>query len=243
MLENTVLSECLFIDIETVPGCHHLEQLSPSLQQLWYDKAGKKKADTVHADDYYFQNAGIFAEFGKIICISVGNFTHPDDKEKRRFYTKSIYGHSELDLLQSFSELIISLQEQRNLTTLIGHNIKEFDLPYICRRMLVHDLPLPDILSLQGKKPWEVTHIDTMQLWKFGDNKNYTSLNLLAALFDIPSPKDDIDGSQVARVYWKENDLDRIAAYCVKDVATVARLLLKWMRHPPLADAEIIERN
>ena len=83
-------------------------------------------------------------------------------------------------------------------------------------------------MNIAGKKPWEINHLDTMELWRFGDYKNYTSIKLLAALFDIPTPKDDIDGSQVAGVYYQEKDLERIKIYCQKDTLTVAQLLLSY---------------
>jgi uncharacterized protein YprB with RNaseH-like and TPR domain len=122
---------------------------------------------------------------------------------------------------------------------LCAHNGKEFDYPYLIRRILINGLEVPSILNLSGKKPWEVNHIDTMELWKFGDYKHYTSLELLATVFGISSPKDDINGSDVGRVYWQENDLQRIVKYCQKDVVTIVNLLLRFKGKPMMGEESI----
>ena len=196
------------------------------MQKLWDKKAaiiGRNEPDL--SPEELYSRAGIYAEFGKIVCISCGFVSG------NAFRAKSYFGDDESILLQDFASLLNrSYTGQRYL--LCGHNSKEFDIPYIARRMLVKGLKLPEILNVAGKKPWEVRHLDTMDLWKFGDYKHYTSLELLAAIFDIPTPKDDIDGSQVGEVYWKEKDLERIAIYCEKDVFTTAQLLRRYLGMP-----------
>ena len=123
---------------------------------------------------------------------------------------------------------------------LCAHNGKEFDFPFLARRILVNELPLPAILDSAGKKPWETQYLDTMELWKFGDYKHYTSLELLAALFGIPTPKDDINGADIHRVYWEDHDLERIRIYCQKDVLTIARLFLKFQQQPGIEDEDVV---
>ena len=123
---------------------------------------------------------------------------------------------------------------------LCGHNAKEFDFPYIARRMIIHGLKVPAKLNLMGKKPWEVPHLDTMEMWKFGDYKHYTSLKLLTHILQIPSPKDDISGADVAQVYYRDNDIDRIARYCEKDVVAVAQILLRLRGEKILEEDELI---
>jgi len=172
----------------------------------------------------YFERSGIYAEFAKIVCISVGYF-RTKDQVIEDFRTKSFYGHDEKVLLSEFTELLTKYFSDPGKDALCGHNLKEFDVPFICRRLLIHRLPFPNMLQIQGKKPWETNHLfDTMEMWKFGDRKMYTSLDMLSHIFGVPSPKDDIDGSLVGRVYWEEKDLDRIVKYCEKDVETTARV-------------------
>lgn len=221
MLNNLKLTDVLFLDIETVPATPVFEDLNESFQKHWDKKSSHFRSETESASDVY-QRAGIYSEFGKIICISVG-FIHNDV-----FRVKSFYGDDEKNLLLSFSAMILAWDKNPN-RLLCGHNLKEFDVPYIARRMLVNGLALPSAFDLAGKKPWEIKHLDTLDLWKFGDYKNFTSLALLADLFNIPTPKDDIDGSQVYEVYYKENNIERIAVYCEKDVLCVANLLLRFM--------------
>lgn len=238
MLNDVILANALVVDVECVPGVKHFDELSPAMQALWEHKAkGKKYLEEDYtpqdvAESYHIY-AGIYAEFGKIICISAGMFRND------KFYVKSYSGKDEKELLTEFASL---LNEHFNVSGkhfLVGHNIKEFDIPYICRRMLVQQVELPEIIDIAGKKPWEVIHLDTMQYWKFGDFKSYTSLKLLAEIFGIPTPKDDIDGSDVARVFWQDDDLERIVVYCQKDVVTTARLLQRYKGLPALSDSEV----
>lgn len=230
MLQQLDLQNILVLDIETVPQFSSFEELPEHLQKLWDLKTRfQRKEDESPAD--FYQRAGIWAEFGKIICISVGIF-----KNNHSFRIKSFYSHNEEELITDFIQLLNSQPPQ---LILCAHNGKEFDFPYLCRRMLIKGLEIPAQLQIVGKKPWEINHLDTMELWKFGDYKNYTSLNLLAAIFDIPTPKDDIDGSMVGSVYWIENDLERIKTYCQKDVITTARLLQRFKGLPFLTDEQI----
>ncbi len=237
MLEKIPLNNILFLDVETVPMKEDFGELSPKLQELWAKKADRiSRDDEKPADELFFEKAGIYSEFGKIVCISAG-FFHSKDGE-HVFRCKAFYSHDESQLLQEFANLLnrkYNTQEHY----LCGHNAREFDFPYIARRMLINQIPLPGILNIPGRKPWEVTLLDTMDLWKFGDYKSYTSLDLLAAVFDIPTPKDDIMGADVAKVYWKEKDLERIAVYCNKDVVTTARLYLKYTLQGTLQDEQI----
>ncbi len=233
MFSNLNFEKLLFLDIETVPMVEEYDKLSDKFKKLWDRKAEFLKKVEGDTPDTLFNRAGIYAEFGKIVCISVG-FMH-----NREFRLKSFYGDDELILLKEFSEMLNKYYTQRD-QLLCAHNGKEFDFPYIARRMLINGIQLPFILNIAGKKPWEVAHLDTMELWKFGDYKNYTSLDLLTAVFGIPTPKEDIDGSMVAEVYYKENDLKRIAEYCQRDTLAVAQLLLCYLGRPMIKDTDII---
>lgn len=229
MLDNLDWYNLMVIDIETVPQYSSYDQVPEHFQKLWEKKTTYQRKEET-AEDFY-RNAGIQAEFGKIICISVGMFTKDGG-----FRVKSFSSHHEAELLTSFAGMLA--KRPRNLV-LCGHNAKEFDFPYICRRMLVNGIQLPSQLQIAGKKPWEIAHLDTMELWKFGDYKNFTSLNLMAAIFNIPTPKDDIDGSMVGSVYWVDNELQRICTYCQKDVVATAQLL-KRLNGEDLIDEELI---
>ncbi|HEY1061253.1 MAG TPA: 3'-5' exonuclease [Daejeonella sp.] len=233
MLENIDLQQVLVLDIETVPQYPTFNELPPDYQQLWDQKTRFQRRDGETAAEFY-SRGGILAEFGKIICISVGIFSKKTETLALR--VKSFYGDEEKEVIQSFIDL---LNKQSDSLILCAHNGKEFDFPYLCRRMLINGLQIPVQLNIHGKKPWEIMHLDTMDLWKFGDYKNYTSLNLLAAVFNIPSPKDDIDGSMVHKVYWEDNDLERIRIYCEKDVITTAQILLKFKSLAALSTDQI----
>ncbi len=233
----------LFLDIETVPAYASFGEVPERLKPLWEDKFAKfsnrnpqRYPENFTAEEGY-NEAGIFAEFGKIVCISVG-FIHTVGK-KRHFKLKSYAGSDEKQLLNAFAEMLLRW-ETNPKHTLCGHNIKEFDLPYIARRMVIQQIPLPKMLQIAGKKPWEITFVDTLELWKFGDFKHYTSLSLLTAVFNIPTPKDDIDGSEVRHVYYEENNVERIATYCEKDVLATAQVYLYLSGHP-LLDPDLVE--
>ena len=235
MIQNLNLENILFLDIETVPERQDFSELDETKQALWEAKSQYQRKDEFTPDEFY-DRAGIWAEFGKIICISVGYFKFQGDI--RNFRVTSFYG-DELDILKNFKNLLITHFSQ-NKHLLCAHNGKEFDFPYIARRMIIHNIELPYKLNLFGKKPWEVPHLDTLELWKFGDYKTYTSLKLLTNVLGIPSPKDDIDGSEVYRVYYVEKDLDRIIAYCEKDTIAVAQIFLRLRGDNLLNENEIL---
>lgn len=229
------MKNILFLDIETVPQHESYQLLNDRWKKLWDIKANQIAKNEETPEELY-PRAGIYAEFGKIICISVG-FVN-DDVNGREFRIKSFYGENEFIVLEEFCAL---LQHNYNPKShfLCAHNGKEFDFPYLSRRILINGIKMPDMLDLAGKKPWDVKHLDTMNLWKFGDFKNYTSLDLLSAVFDLPSSKDDIDGSKIFDVYYQENDLERIRAYCQNDVAALASIYLHMVNQPPLKPDEI----
>lgn len=233
------ISKILFLDIETVSQHKTFTEGSVEYQKLWEEKARFMLSDEQPTAEDVYGRAAIFAEFGRIICISCGIITQRNGERQLR--VKSYSGHEEKELLVAFADLLNKHFNHAD-HLLCGHNGKEFDFPYIARRMLINEIPLPRILDIAGKKPWEVSHLDTMQMWKFGDFKNFTSLKLLAHVFGIPSPKDDIDGSQVGHVYWEENDLERIVKYCEKDVVTLAQVFLKMKQIPVLKPQEILTR-
>ncbi|MCB0635121.1 MAG: 3'-5' exonuclease [Lewinella sp.] len=237
MLEQLDIANILFLDVETVSTQATFADLDESLQGLWRHKANILNRDSTEPLDdegvaaSYVDKAGIYAEFGKIVCISVGVVYRDKESKALRVRLKSFAEEDEKQLLTAFSELLGQYYSNLNRQYLCGHNIKEFDVPYICRRMIIHQLELPAMLDVAGKKPWETKHLlDTMELWKFGDRKAFTSLKLLAAVLGFPSPKDDIDGSEVGRVFWEEKDLDRIAHYCEKDVLATVQLLRRYQR-------------
>ena len=237
MLDNLNLNKVLFLDIETVPVEYNFKELDTVFQKLWEEKTVWQRKEEFTLSEYYKKKAGVMAEFAKIICISVGYlFT---EKGESHFRIKSFYGDDEKTILQEFNRLL-KKKFNDELSILCAHNGKEFDFPFIARRTLINGLKLPKPLDIAGKKPWDVKHLDTMELWSFGDYKNFTSIKLLAALFEIPTPKDDIDGSKVSGVYYQEKDLERIKIYCQKDALTVAQLLLRY-KGEELIKAENIE--
>lgn len=235
MIEKIQLENILFLDIETVPEQENYASLDEDLQQLWEQKTQYQRKDD-YTPEAFYDRAGIWAEFGKIICISAGYFTIKGDI--RNFRVTSFFGTEE-KILKDFSNLINN-HFSHPQHVLCGHNAKEFDFPYIARRMIINGVPIPQKLNLFGKKPWEIPHLDTMELWKFGDYKTFTSLKLLTKVLGIPSPKDDIDGSQVGHTFYVEKDIDRIIIYCEKDVIAVAQVLLRFRREELLIEDEII---
>lgn len=246
MIDQIDIGKVLFLDVETVSGTATHDELPNDLKALWQHKSRSilkrydAEVEPEEAAALYPEKAGIYAEFGRIICISVGVVHREREDGRLRIRLKSFADHDEKALLESFAQMLDQHYGDPQRYYICGHNIKEFDVPYICRRMVTNQLPLPILLDLFGKKPWETKHLlDTMELWKFGDYKSYTSLKLLAAVLGFPSPKDDIDGSEVGRVFWEENDLERIAHYCEKDVLATAQLFLRFQRKPILEEDQI----
>jgi len=235
MITSINLENILFLDIETVPEKNSFHELDDDFKILFNQKTQYQRKDEISAEDFY-ERAGIWAEFGKIICISVGYFTYKMGAQQFRVTT---FHGEEKKLLQDFANLLNTHFNSPN-HVLCGHNAKEFDFPFIARRMIINQIKIPDKLNLMGKKPWEVSHLDTLEMWKFGDYKHYTSLKLLTKVLGVPSPKDDIDGSEVAKVYYKENNIDRIITYCEKDVVAVAQIILKLRMEPLLNEEDIL---
>jgi predicted PolB exonuclease-like 3'-5' exonuclease len=226
MLNNLDLSKVIFIDIETVPVVYKFTDLNERGKELWSKKTRfLQERDHLSAEEIY-EKAGIYSEFAKVACISIGMLIQKDGEHQVRL--KSFANEDEKVLLQEFNDLVNSKFEAPGFM-FCAHNGKEFDYPFLSRRILINGLKLPKILDIAGKKPWEIIHLDTMDLWKFGDYKHYTSLELLTYVFDIPTPKDDIDGSQVASVFYEEKDLDRIIKYCEKDVIATIQLMLRYL--------------
>ncbi len=234
MLHKLNLENILFLDIETVPEYEEFDQLDSDMQSLWEKKTAYQRKEEYTAEEFY-DRAGIWAEFGKIVCISVGYFSFKGDI--RSFRTTSFYGE-EKELLLAFKN-VLETHFSKPQHVLCAHNGKEFDFPFIARRMIINDIVLPYKLNLFGKKPWEIPHLDTLDLWKFGDYKHYTSLKLLTHVLGVPSPKDDIDGSEVKDVFYKEKNIDRIIIYCEKDTIAVAQIVLKLRQETLLVDSEI----
>jgi len=236
MLNNLKLSQFLFLDIETVPEVYNYEQLSDEKKQLFEKKVQYRLKENQTSTDLYNQ-AGIWAEFGKIIVISVGFFVKDDGSE---FRLKSFANDDESKVLKDFAKLLNSDYFQRKDLLLCAHNGKEFDFPYIARRMIINRIDIPKQLAVFGKKPWETPFCDTMELWRFGDYKHYTSLALLTNILGIPSPKSDIEGKDVARVYYEEKDLERIKKYCENDVIAIAQVMLRYMGKDLMRNEAII---
>lgn len=230
MIQQIPIERIMFLDIETVPLVSDWNELSETEQRLWEKKTAYQRKEDISAEDFYPQRAGVMAEFGKIICISIGMLG-----KNEKLKIKSFAGDDEAALLSQFGELFNSPRLQQVI--LCAHNGKEFDFPWIARRFLVNGMMPPNPFQMFGKKPWEIPHLDTMELWKFGDYKSFISLELMAHLFGVPTPKDDIDGSMVAEVYYKDKDLPRIVNYCEKDVLTLANVFRR------LRQEELLERE
>lgn len=240
------LQHILFLDVETVSQHPAFEELIERGQGLWKQKIGYMARRDDHEwshEEYahsYHERAAIYAEFGKVIVISAGIITQADDLTQT-LRIKSFYGHDEKEVLQGFATVLQKNFFDPNVHVLCGHNIREFDLPYLCRRFAVHGITLPPLLNIAGKKPWEVKYVcDTLEQWKFGDHKNFTSLDLLAYSLGIESPKENLDGSKVGLTYWVENDLEKIKQYCERDVVTVAQVYLRLNNMELLTQEQVI---
>lgn len=236
-LRKVNIEKVLFLDIETVPQTYSFNELDEKTAELYTHKTKFFQKDGLTAEDVY-DRAGVYAEFGKIVCISCGIVQDkPGGMEIRM---KSFAGDDEKELLEDFAKMLNQHYNSPN-HILCGHNAKEFDFPFLGRRMLIHGIDLPGALDIAGKKPWEINHLDTMELWKFGDYKHYTSMSLLCHIFNVPTPKDDISGADVARVYYEENDLQRITVYCEKDVIALIQLFLRFRNEPLVEQDNIIQ--
>lgn len=244
MLSHINLYNLIFIDIETVPTHPSYNGLSDTMKELWAVKHATLKTNNETPEEGYLKRAGVYAEFAKVICICAGFLYLDKDKKQKLLRLKTFSGHDEKELLHDFCKTIQHSFNDAERFHFCGHNIREFDVPFLCRRMLVNKVELPALFDMSGRRPWEMQDVDTLQLWKFGDYKSYTSLKLLAEILDIPTPKNDIEGKDVCRVYYEEKGLDRIAEYCRKDVVTVARLLLRFKGDPELLnDSQVVTVN
>ena len=235
MLKRIKLENVLFLDIETVPLYANFSELDDTSKLLWDQKTKYQRKDEFSPEEFY-DRAGIWAEFGKIVCISVGYFVFKGAIRNFRITTF----HGEEDSILKEFKILLETHYNKPYHLLCAHNGKEFDFPYIARRMIIHKIDIPFKLNLFGKKPWEVPHLDTLELWKFGDYKTYTSLKLMTHVLGIPSPKNDIDGSEVCNVYYKEKNIDRIISYCEKDTIAVAQIILRLRNEELLEVDEII---
>lgn len=237
-MKKVQLDRLFMIDIETVSGVEHFHLLTDEWQQLWTEKISRQLPLDTTAEEFYPMRAAILAEFAKVVCISFGYFKKENNEWKLRI--KSLCSVDEAQILMDFTETLEQLHTNKKRWTFTGHNIKEFDMPFLSRRMLVNNIEIPACMDFQNMKPWETPVLDTLHLWRFGDYKHYTSLKLLSAVLGIPSPKDDIDGSMVGKVFWEEKDLERISNYCQKDVVTVANIMLRFKGLPILRDDQLV---
>ncbi len=236
-MQQIPLENLFLIDIETVSEKEDFRLLDDTWKELWTEKISKSLPQDATAEEYYPLRAAIFAEFAKVVCISFGYFKKENNEWQLRI--KSLYSEKEEEILNPFIATMKQLHSNKQWV-FTGHNIKEFDVPFLCRRMLKNGIAIPTYIDFQNMKPWETPVLDTLHLWRFGDYKHYTSLKLLAAVLGVPSPKDDIDGSQVGHVFWKEKDLNRISIYCEKDVATVANIILRFKGLPLLREEQMV---
>lgn len=228
----------LLIDIETVAGTADFSDLTPRMQHLWEKKAAHLfNPEQKEPAESFYERGAIYAEFGKVVCIAFGAFFW-NEADELSLKVKSFTGENEAELLNNFVDLLQKYPQQQLI--LCAHNGKEFDFPYLCRRMLIQDIPIPGSLKISGKKPWEILHQDTMEMWKFGDYKSFTSLDLLAAVLGIESSKSEISGDQVTRVFYEEKDLDKISRYCREDVVVLSRIYLKLQTGLKLDDQNIV---
>lgn len=236
MFRHINTEHILFLDIETVSQYASYDEMPENLRSLWDKKVSWFRKEEQSPEELY-SRAGIYAEFGKIICVSMGVF---DSKgESRKLRIKSFFGDDEYKILAEFGQLLNGLSDRKTVL-LCAHNGKEFDFPYIARRMLVNEIPLPYPLDISGRKPWETNFIDTMELWKFGDHKHYISLELLTTTLNISNPKDEIDGSMISEIYWKKKEFESVVTYCEKDVIAIAQLILRYRGEVLLKPEDII---
>ena len=244
-MQQIDIENLFLIDIETVSGMEHYHLLDDQWKELWMEKVFKSLPAGTTAEQYYPMRAAILAEFAKVICISIGYFKKDNDAMAPgwQLRIRSFYSENETEVLKEFIATLDQCFSKNSKWVFTGHNIKEFDIPFLCRRMLINGIEIPRYIDFQNMKPWETPVLDTLHLWRFGDYKHYTSLKLLAAVLGVPSPKNDIDGSKVGDVFWTEKNLERIALYCQKDVATVANVIFRFKNLALLTDEQIIFVN
>jgi len=235
---DTPLRDILFLDIETVPEVYRYEEMPEKKKELFAKKVAYKINDENPVENIYDNGAGIWAEFGKVVSVAFGKFVGKDGK--RQFHVKTYVSENEKKLLEKVKEVLDNFHKPWQKRYLCAHNGKEFDFPYLARRMIINRISLPELLKVHGKKPWETPFCDTMELWSFGDRKHYTSLELLCEILDIPGSKSEIDGSDVARIYYEEKDLEKIGEYCGRDVVALANVLLRFKEEPLLDDGETV---
>ncbi len=237
-LNSPALTDLFLLDVETVPQVATFSELNPLWQRLWSDKISKTVPETISLEDSWKMRAGILAEFGKIICISTAYF-YNDNNGEQALRIKSFFGDDEKHVLEQFKAASVKFFQHNQCFQFAGHNIREFDIPYICRRMIINNIPLPEFLQLHAAKPWDVKMVDTLQWWKFGDYKNYISLDLLAHVLGVPTSKTDMDGSKVQDEYYYRENIQKIVEYCQRDVVVVANVLRKFQQLGALPEAHI----
>ncbi len=236
MFSPEEISRVLFLDIETARSHYSLKDMGTGMQEMWRHKANNLKGEVGNSpEERYINRAAIYAEFGKVVCISFGLVYWQEGKAHLK--VKSFYGEDESKILQDFKEL---LNDKLDGWKLCAHNGKEFDFPFLGRRYLINQLEPPRVLQVQGKKPWEVPYLDTMDLWRFGDYKNYTRLELLCHVFEVPSPKEEVDGSQVGELFWEQKEWEKIARYCERDVIATVQVFLRFCVLPLIEEEAIM---
>lgn len=238
MYNDIAAENILFFDIETAPAFATFADADADTQHLWQQKTDKQHAGEPYDLEESYLQAGLSAEFGRVVCISCGIITR-NANGQREITTTSYCSGNERELLDGFRKMLNAFtMGSYNRRRLCGHNIREFDVPFIGRRMLIHGLPLSPALNVIGVKPWDSPLIDTMEIWKFGKRTDNVALKTLCHVFGHPTPKDDIDGSQVGRVFHQEKDLQRIATYCEKDVVATARVFLSMRGEEPIENVK-----
>lgn len=224
-LKNIDLENVVFFDIETVRIEDKLEK-DTDLYRSWeykmrYSREAESKMEATSLEESYNNKAALYAEFAKVVCITIGKI------KDGQLMLKSFYGE-EGDMLRSFADVLNGMNAKNKYLQLAGHAIIGFDIPFLMRRCLINGVEVPNLLDTSMSKPWEVTAIDTMNIWKATSFYGASLLNIATA-FGLPSPKMDVAGYETSDVYWKEGEkgLKRIVEYCERDVLTVANIVRK----------------
>ena len=226
---NVPITKILFLDIETVGGCPDLEsceKFSPEIAEQfhkYYDWFNKRFPEDITLDknEVFKKRAALVPEFAKIICVSMAFVMENGEVKKQTFS-----GDNEKELLIKVRNL---LDRCHNLDFyLCGHNLKNFDIPMLAKRMIINGILPSKILPDYNTKPWEVKAIDTKEIWQYGSYTSIGSLDLLCTCLGIESPKDgEITGDKVHKSYWEENKLSEISEYCEKDVNVLIEFIKK----------------